>query len=74
MTMKERLLVDRTNRGLSQQGMADLIGVGVDVIRGIEATGKRPRLANALTIAGFYDLTVVEAWPIEDDAETPKAA
>lgn len=62
MTINMR--TDRINRGLSQQELADKIGVSVDVIRNVEETGNRPRPANALAIARFYDSDVVDLWPV----------
>lgn len=59
---------DRLNRGLSQQQLADVIGVSVDVIRNIEATGARPRPDNARAVAAHYGSTVTEMWPIEREA------
>jgi ribosome-binding protein aMBF1 (putative translation factor) len=57
------VVADRVNRGLSQQQLADEIGVSVDVIRNVERTGKRPRPANALRVATHYGLMVTEMWP-----------
>lgn len=59
--------VDRLNRGLSQQALADEIGVSVDVIRNIEA-GNRPRPGNALKVAQFYGRTVIDMWPVSAEA------
>lgn len=59
---------DRINRGLSQDGMAEVVGVSVDVIRTIES-GRRPQPANALRVAKFYGRTILELWP-----ETRRAA
>jgi len=56
--------VDRVNRGLSQQALADAVGVSVDVIRNLEDTGNRPHPANALKVAVFYGLSVAELWPV----------
>lgn len=61
MTINMR--ADRINRGLSQLELADRIGVSVDVVRNVEETGNRPRPANALAIANFYECTVLELWP-----------
>lgn len=72
--MRDRLITDRMNRGLSQQGMADLIGVSVDVIRSLEATGNRPRWANARKVAEFYGTTVVSLWPPALDEDEASVA
>ena len=66
--MKTKVFNDRMHRGISQQEMADLIGVSVDVIRNLEATGNRPRWANARKIAEFYGMTILECWPLDHDA------
>lgn len=66
--MKAKVFADRMERGFSQQEMADLIGVSVDVVRNLEVTGRRPRWANARKVAEFYDEPIVELWPLEDVA------
>lgn len=63
--MRVDIQEDRLNRGLSQQELADEIGVSVDVIRALENTGNRPRPANALLVASFYGTTVTEMWTAE---------
>lgn len=63
--MKVDIYTDRLERGLSQEGLAEEIGVSVDVVRNLEATGRRPRPANALRVAAFYGETVTAMWPDE---------
>lgn len=63
--MKINVYENRINRGLSQQQLADEIGVSVDVIRNLEESGARPRPANAAAVAKHYGLTVMEMWPVE---------
>lgn len=71
MTVQNRMLIDRHERGLSQQEMADLIGVSVDVVRNLEATGNRPRFVNARRIADHFGCKVIDLWPLDYE---PKAA
>lgn len=61
--MKDRVYADRMARGLSQEEMAELVGVTVNVIRNLEATGNRPHWRNARKFAAFYGETVGELWP-----------
>jgi ribosome-binding protein aMBF1 (putative translation factor) len=61
--MKVDIYADRVNRGLSQEQLAAEIGVSVDVVRNLEATGNRPRPSNALAVATFYGTTVTDMWP-----------
>lgn len=66
--MKVDIHTDRINRGLSQQQLADQIGVSVDVIRNLEDSGARPRPANARAVAAFYSLSVTDMWPLAREA------
>jgi transcriptional regulator with XRE-family HTH domain len=62
--MKIDVYTRRINEGMSQQQLADQIGVSVDVIRNLEANGSRPRLDNARLVAQHYGISVAEMWPI----------
>lgn len=63
----EQFRLDRENRGLSQKGMADLMGVTEDVVRSLEA-GRLPQPANRLKVAEFYKTTITDLWPLDDRA------
>ncbi len=67
--VRVRVISDRMNRGASQQELADLIGVSIDVVRNLEATGNRPRWSNAKRVADFYGLRVTDFWPLDEQAE-----
>lgn len=58
--------------GKSVEELAAEIGVTPDVIRNLEATGNRPRPANAIKVANHFDLTPDEMWDDPKAAATPK--
>jgi ribosome-binding protein aMBF1 (putative translation factor) len=52
--------------GLSIDAFAVKVGVTADVIRNVETTGNRPRPANAVKLAKYFELTPDEMF--EGDA------
>ncbi|HYI79984.1 MAG TPA: helix-turn-helix transcriptional regulator [Thermoleophilaceae bacterium] len=61
------LLAERKNRGLSQQEMADKIGVTRRVWAGAETGESEPRGRNARKIADFLELQVTDIWSADDE-------
>lgn len=62
------LLEERLNAGKSRARLAKEIGVSERVLR-LAEIGVTPRPANALKIATYYDRTVVDMWPPEQNGE-----
>jgi DNA-binding XRE family transcriptional regulator len=60
--------------GKSVEEFAAEVGVTPDVIRNIEATGNRPRPANALKVASHFRLTPDEFWPVDREPSSEAAA
>ena len=67
--LKARVFDERMELGMSQAEMAAHMGVSVDVVRNLEATGNRPRWANARKVATFFKTTPNKLWPVVEDAE-----
>lgn len=63
------LLVERTNRALSQKQMAEAIGVTRRVYATAEAGTRVPRGANALAFARFFNADVADVFPPQRDRE-----
>ena len=59
------LLDHRTNLGLSQEQMAERIGVTRRVYQGAETGERVPRGQNALAFARHFDCKVTDLWPLE---------
>jgi putative transcriptional regulator len=58
----------RTARGLSQQELAQAIGVSRQTINSIEKERYTPSLPLAITLARFFDHDVEEMFHVDDDA------
>lgn len=63
------LLVERTNRGLSQEQMASTIGVTRRVYQAAEARTSVPRGRNALAFAAFFHCEVAALFPPQRERE-----
>jgi putative transcriptional regulator len=61
--MTSRLRELRAERGLTAQGLAERTGVTSRVIHNSERTGARPQPHNALSIARYFGLRVIDVWP-----------
>ncbi|MEJ8555139.1 helix-turn-helix domain-containing protein [Tepidibacter sp. Z1-5] len=48
----------RENRGLTQQGLADVLGVGRATIAGYETKGKQPDYEKLKIIANYFNVTI----------------
>jgi transcriptional regulator with XRE-family HTH domain len=59
-----RLREERLNRGLTQAGFADAIGVSERVIQAAEL-GRVPYPGNARKVAEALGTTVTALWPVE---------
>jgi putative transcriptional regulator len=57
----------RTAAGLSQQALADALGVSRQTINAIETGRYDPSLALAVKTARFFHHTVEEVFHVEDD-------
>lgn len=61
------LKAERLRRGKSVEKLAEQIGVSEYVLRYAEKGG-RPHPGNALKIAQFYGVDVIDQWPVEEEA------
>jgi transcriptional regulator with XRE-family HTH domain len=57
--------------GLSIEDFACKVGVTPDVIRNLEETGNRPRPANAVKVARYFEMEPDEMWSTEAQVEDP---
>jgi len=55
--------------GLSIEDYAAELDVSPDVIRNLEATRHRPRPANAIKVAKYFDMTPDEMWAVEQESK-----
>lgn len=67
MTHKNNLKVVRLSLGMSQQAVANAIGIGIRVYQYYEAGEKEPGVRTALKIAHALKTTVEELFPIEGE-------
>jgi transcriptional regulator with XRE-family HTH domain len=59
------LRAERLRRGMSARAIAIEIEVSEDVLLWAERTGRRPSPENALKIAKFYGIDVLDQWPLK---------
>lgn len=58
MTFGERLKDLRTSKGLTQQDLADALGVGRATIAGYETKGKQPDFDKLKWLSGFFNVSI----------------
>lgn len=63
----------RTKQKLSQQAVADKIGIGIRIYQYYEADQKEPAVRTAIRIARALGTTVEELFVLEDEEQQPKA-
>lgn len=61
------LEAERLRRGKSIPQLAEEIGIPDYVLRRAEKNGQRPHPENALKIAKFFGVDVLEQWPIREE-------
>ncbi|EHQ25866.1 helix-turn-helix transcriptional regulator [Mucilaginibacter paludis] len=65
--MKNTLKVERAKLDMTQQQLADVVGVSRQTINSIEAGGYTPSTILALKISGVFKLSVNQIFLLEDD-------
>lgn len=67
MTVPLNLRAERLRRGLSAAALARELGISADVVLYAERDpNRRPAPENALKIATFFGVDVLDQWPLED--------
>ncbi|RKR80322.1 putative transcriptional regulator [Mucilaginibacter gracilis] len=64
--MKNKLKVERAKLDMTQQHLADAVGVSRQTINSIEAGGYTPSTILALKISGIFKLSVNEIFLLEE--------
>ena len=65
--MSINIQAERLRRGMSRAALAVEIGVSEDVIRSAE-DGRRPQPGNAVAIATYFGVDVLEQWPLPTES------
>jgi putative transcriptional regulator len=65
--MKTLIKVERAKRDMTQQDLAEAIGVSRQTINSIEADRYTPSTILALKISAFFKVTVNEIFILDDD-------
>ena len=65
--MKNTLKVERAKRNMTQQDLAEKIGVSRQTINSIEAERYIPSTVLALKIAAYFEVAVNDIFKLDDD-------
>ena len=69
MEIAEKLRYFRSQRGLSQEQLAERAGIHVNTIRKYELGYRKPKIEQLKKIAGGLEISVIEFLEIENEAD-----